>query len=227
MSVNNLAVGDSVLNNYRMDQGRFAKGDELGKNEFLQLLVAQLNNQDPLAPQENGEFIAQLAQFSTVEGIENMNGSMQSMLEGFQSSQALQASSLVGRTVTLPANKALVDTTEGLSGKVAVPQASNNVLINVYAADGSLASRINMGPMSGGLSDFRWDGTDGAGNQLPAGVYSFEAISSVGGENTQLTTVLPANVDSVSLGGGKGGELTLNLAGIGSVGLSGIYSISQ
>ena len=65
MSVsNNLSVGESLLDNYKVNQDRFAKGDELGKDAFLQLLVTQMNNQDPLSPQENGEFIAQLAQVS-------------------------------------------------------------------------------------------------------------------------------------------------------------------
>ncbi len=103
MSVsNNVAVGNSVLDQYKFDTDREPKSDELGKDQFLELLVAQMNNQDPLSPQENGEFIAQLAQFSTVEGIENMNTSMEALLSGYQSSQALQASSLVGRTVIVP-----------------------------------------------------------------------------------------------------------------------------
>src|SRR5690625_3576520 len=116
---NNISVGNSLLDQYQVDQSRFAKGDDLGKNEFLQLLVAQLNNQDPLAPQENGEFIAQLAQFSTVEGIEKMNGSMDAMVSGFQSSQALQASSLVGRTVVIQGEQAMVDTQTGFTGQLA------------------------------------------------------------------------------------------------------------
>jgi len=81
----------SVLDQYQLKQDA-PKSNDLGKNEFLNLLVAQLNNQNPLEPQGNGEFIAQLAQFSQVEGIEKLNTSMGSMLSSFQSSQALQAS---------------------------------------------------------------------------------------------------------------------------------------
>ena len=109
MSISNVATGASALDQYQIDSDRFATGDELGKDQFLELLVAQMNNQDPLSPQENGEFIAQLAQFSTVEGIGNLNTSMESLLSGYQSSQALQASSLVGRTVIVPADQAVVD----------------------------------------------------------------------------------------------------------------------
>ena len=121
MSISNVSSGASALDQYQLDSDRFATGNELGKDQFLQLLVAQMNNQDPLSPQENGEFIAQLAQFSTVEGIDNLNGSMESLLSGYQSSQALQASSMVGRTVIVPTDQAVVDTSAGLEGSRRLP----------------------------------------------------------------------------------------------------------
>ena len=83
-------VAGSVLDKYQI-KNETKTNKDLGKNEFLNLLVAQLNNQNPLEPQGNGEFIAQLAQFSQVEGIEKLNTSMGSLLTGYQSSQALQA----------------------------------------------------------------------------------------------------------------------------------------
>ena len=104
------------------------------------MLVAQLNNQNPLEPQSNGDFIAQLAQFSTVEGVEKLNGSMQTIMSGYQSSQALQASSLVGRKVIVPIDKAVVDTSETFKASLVLPQSSSNVYVNVYNADGSLAT---------------------------------------------------------------------------------------
>ncbi|NLY59295.1 MAG: flagellar hook assembly protein FlgD, partial [Gammaproteobacteria bacterium] len=214
----NISVGNSLLDQYQVDQSRFAKGDELGKNEFLELLVAQLNNQDPLSPQENGEFIAQLAQFSTVEGIEKMNSSIDAMASSFQSSQALQASSMVGRTVVFPSEEAMVDPQAGFNGQLVLPQASQAVLVNVYDEAGSMVATINMGAQETGIIDFAWDGQDASGNTLPPGKYRFEAQGSFNGETVQLATLLPANVDSVSLGVGKGGEMVLNLAGLGSIG---------
>lgn len=222
-----LSVGEGVLDQYKLDQTRDAKGGELGKNEFLKLLVTQMNNQDPLSPQENGEFIAQLAQFSTVEGIETLNTSMESLLNGYQSSQALQASSLVGRTVIVPANQAMVDTTKGIKGQLALPAASDNVYVNVTDAAGSVVTRVNLGSQASGMHDFVWDGKDSSGNLMPPGRYKFEAQASIEGDNKQLATLLPANVDSVSLGNGKGGEMMLNVAGLGSISLSNIVSIGQ
>ena len=224
---NNISVGNSLLDQYQVDQSRFAKGDELGKNEFLELLVAQLNNQDPLSPQENGEFIAQLAQFSTVEGIEKMNSTMDAMATSFQSSQALQASSMVGRTVVIPSDQAMVDTETGFTGQLVLPTASPAVSVNVYDAAGSLVVGIPLGAQETGVHDFAWDGQDSSGNPLPAGKDRFEAQARINGESTQLATLLPANVDSVSLGVGHGGEMVLNLAGLGSIGLSDVFTICK
>ncbi len=223
----NISVGNSFLDDNKVDQSRFAKGDELGKNEFLKLLVTQLNNQDPLSPQENGEFIAQLAQFSTVEGIENLNGSMDTLVSGYQSSQALQASSLVGRSVIVPTTNAMLQDEDGIKGQLALTSTSPNVFINVYNDRGSLVSTMNLGAKEAGMLDFKWDGKDAAGNALPAGKYKFEAMASVEGENKQVATLLPANVDSVSLGMGSGGGMVLNLAGLGSINFSDVLSISK
>lgn len=215
----------SVLEQYQL-KGETKDKKELGKNEFLELLVAQLNNQNPLEPQGNGEFIAQLAQFSQVEGIEKLNTSMGSLLSGYQSSQALQASSLVGRKVIVPTDKSVVDTSQTFRGAAVLPGSSNNVYVNIYNNSGALVNRINLGAQPAGSVGFMWDGKDSSGNQLPPGTYKFEAQAAYGKETKGLTTMLPANVDSVSLPQG-GGELTLNLAGLGSIGLSKVQIIGQ
>tara|TARA_Y100000782_G_C10064989_1_gene215328 strand:- start:6 stop:686 length:681 start_codon:yes stop_codon:yes gene_type:complete len=225
MSISNVATGASALDQYQIDSDRFATGDELGKDQFLELLVAQMNNQDPLSPQENGEFIAQLAQFSTVEGIGNLNTLMESLLSGYQSSQALQASSMVGRTVIVPADQAVVDTEAGLEGQLALQQNSTNVFVNIYDQAGSLVKTINLGSQEAGMHDFTWDGTDASGNLAEPGIYTVEAMASIDGKNTQMATLLPANVDSVSLGAGGSGEMLLNVAGLGSISLSNVYAI--
>lgn len=213
----------SVLDQYQIKQDA-PKNNNLGKNEFLNLLVAQLNNQNPLEPQGNGEFIAQLAQFSQVEGIEKLNTSMGSMLSSFQSSQALQASSLVGRKVIVPSEKAVVDTSESFKASTILPVSSSNVYVNVYDNTGSLVTRVNLGEQAAGNVSFIWDGKDSDGNVVPPGTYKFEAQATYGSETKGLYTLLPANVDSVTLGGS---ELMLNLAGLGSVPLSQVQVIGQ
>lgn len=213
----------SALDQYQITQDT-TQNKELGKNEFLNLLVAQLNNQNPLEPQGNGEFIAQLAQFSTVEGVEKLNTSMESLLSGYQSSQALQASSLVGRKVIVPTDKAVVDTSESFKASLVLPVTSSNVYVNVYDSAGTVVNRVNLGEQAAGNVSFIWDGKDASGNLLPPGTYKFEAQATYDGETEGLYTLLPANVDSVTLGGS---ELTLNLAGLGSVPLSQVQVIGQ
>ncbi|XLX38868.1 flagellar hook assembly protein FlgD [Ectopseudomonas mendocina] len=213
----------SVLDQYQIKQ-ETTQNKELGKNEFLNLLVAQLNNQNPLEPQGNGEFIAQLAQFSSLEGIQQLNSSVSSMMSSFQSSQALQASSLVGRKVIVPSEKAVVDTSESFKASTVLPVSSSNVYVNVYNNAGALVTRVNLGEQAAGNVSFIWDGKDSSGNVAPPGTYKFEAQATYGGETKGLYTLLPANVDSVTLGGS---ELMLNLAGLGSVPLSQVQVIGQ
>ncbi len=216
----------SILEQYQFGEDREVKGNDLGKNEFLELLVAQMNNQNPLEPQENGEFIGQLAQFSTVEGVEKLNSSMETILSGYQSSQALQASSLVGRKVIVPADKAVVDTSETFKASLVLPTSSSNVFVNIYDSTGAAVGRVNMGAQEAGNISFMWDGKDSSGKVLPPGTYRFEAQATYQGETKGLYTLLPANVDSVTLGQ-NGGELMLNLAGVGSIGLSQVQVILQ
>ncbi|MGK4341713.1 flagellar hook assembly protein FlgD [Ectopseudomonas oleovorans] len=213
----------SVLDQYQIKQ-ETKQNKDLGKNEFLNLLVAQLNNQNPLEPQGNGEFIAQLAQFSSLEGIQQLNSSVSSMMSSFQSSQALQASSLVGRKVIVPSEKAVVDTSESFKASTVLPVSSSNVYVNVYNNAGALVTRLNLGEQAAGSVSFIWDGKDASGNLMPPGTYKFEAQATYGSETKGLYTMLPANVDSVTLGRN---ELMLNLAGLGSVPLSQVQVIGQ
>ena len=201
----------------------------LGKTDFLQLLVTQLNNQNPLDPQDNTEFVAQLAQFSSVESLQNLNTSMDTILSNYQSSRALQASALVGRSVLVETDKALVDTSEevgGMQGSMDLPSTSANVSVAVYNASGEKVKTISLGQQSAGTVEFSWDGTADDGTVLDSGSYTFKATATLDGTETALTTYLPAVVSSVTLGQDSE-EMALNLAGIGSVALSKVKMIGQ
>ena len=224
MTVDSVSNSSSLLDQYAIKTEK--KDSTLGKDQFLQLLVAQMNNQNPLDPQTNSEFVAQLAQFSQVEGIDNLNTSVESILSRTQSSQALQASSLVGRKVILSTDTAVVDTSETFKGSVALTNASDNVYVNELDKAGNQVSRINLGAQKVGQVTFMWDGKDSSGNVMAPGTYSFDALASVGGKDVAMGTSLPANVDSVTLGI-NGGEMLLNLAGLGSIGISKVQVIGQ
>ncbi|AUG09462.1 flagellar hook assembly protein FlgD [Pseudomonas sp. S09G 359] len=198
----------------------------LGKDAFLQLLVTQLKNQDPLSPQDNGAFVAQLAQFSSLEGINTLNDSVNAISSNFSSSQALQASSLVGRSIITQTDKALVDTSKSMTGSVAVTAATGNVTVKITDANGNVVRTLDLGAQSAGTSDFIWDGKNDAGEVAPAGTYTFAATTKNDkGDAVALATSLPATVTSVTLSK-TGGEMVLNLAGgMGSVKLSQIQTI--
>ena len=198
----------------------------LGKDAFLQLLVTQLKNQNPLEPQDNGEFVAQLAQFSSLEGITTLNDTVSGLASNYNSSQALQASSLVGRSVIAPSDKSVVDTSKSFSGTIAVPASVDPLKVKITDADGKVVRTIDLGSQKAGTSSFIWDGKNDAGEVAKAGTYTFGATATYDGKATSLVTYLPATVNSVTISQ-TGGEVMLNLAGAGSIALSKVQTIGM
>ncbi|WP_300733392.1 flagellar hook assembly protein FlgD [Pseudomonas sp.] len=218
----NSARSSSPDNSLAGASGRTA----LGKDAFMQLLVTQLKNQNPLDPQDNTAFVAQLAQFSSLEGITSLNDSVNSITGGLQSSQALQASSLVGRSVIVQTGEAYVDPASGkpFSGTVVVKEADSKPTVSITNADGEVVRTLELGTQKAGNVDFTWDGKDDAGVLLDKGSYTFTASTKTATGTTALTTYLPATVNSVTLSK-TGGEIMLNLAGLGSIGISKVQTI--
>lgn len=200
-----------------------AERNALGQDAFLQLMITQMNNQNPLDPQSNSEFVAQLAQFSSVEGLDKLNNAVGDMAASFQSSQALQASSMVGRAVKVDSETAYLGASGQISGTIDLPYSTHDLNINIYNTAGQLVSQQRIGAQPAGDIAFVWNGQNNDGNALPAGKYRFEAVASSNGKYEQLGTALSANVDSVTVG--SNGTLTLNVAGVGPVGLSGVKEI--
>ncbi|MDR6605433.1 flagellar hook assembly protein FlgD [Pseudomonas synxantha] len=231
LSLNDILANSSIKTNTTTDGLASATGSAtgnkaLGKDAFLQLLVTQLKNQNPLEPQDNGAFVAQLAQFSSLEGITTLNDTVSGLASNYNSSQALQASSLVGRSVIAPGDKAVVDTTKSLSGTVVVPSSVASAILKITDAAGKTVRTIDLGSQKAGNTSFIWDGKNDAGETVPAGTYTFGATSTIDGKSVALITNLPATVNSVTISQ-TGGELMLNLAGLGSVALSKVQTIGM
>jgi flagellar basal-body rod modification protein FlgD len=229
LSLNDILANSSVKTNTTTDGLAGATGSAtgkqaLGKDAFLQLLVTQLKNQNPLEPQDNGEFVAQLAQFSSLEGITTLNDTVTGIASNYNSSQALQASSLVGRTVIAPGDKAVVDTSKPLKGTVTMPSSVSSATLKITDADGKVVRTIDMGSQSAGNADFTWDGKNDAGEVAAPGTYTFAASTTIDSQAVSLITNLPATVNSVTISQ-TGGELMLNLAGLGSIALSKVQTI--
>src|SRR5690606_38260370 len=199
--------------------------------------ITQLENQDPLSPQENGEFIAQLAQFSSVESLDRLNTNFDGFAQGFVANQALQASSLVGRSVSVDTDTSFLGEGLAITGLIEIPETTDDLKVDIYSAAGELLDSINIGIVQEGDLALRWNGQYAEVNGklldwqssheggLPPGMYTIKATSSVEGDTTQLATYLSANVNSVTVG--ANGNLTLNLAGVGAVKLSDIKQFNE
>ena len=197
--------------------------DQLGQKDFLKLMTAQLANQDPFKPMESGEFMTQIAQFSSVQGIQDLQKSFGSFADSMVSNQSLQSASLVGRNVLAPADVGVL-TEEGLSGAFGLPSSASEVTVNVYNSAGELVKRLSLGAKDAGLGEYRWDGTTDSGEPALPGVYDIEVEAMIGGETEQVAHFAQAHVDSVVFGR-VGEEPQVNLAGLGSLPVSRLHEI--
>ncbi len=198
--------------------------DELGQAEFLKLMTAQLQYQDPLKPMENGEFLGQMAQFGTVSGINDLNANFSALSTSFQSNQALQASTLVGRRVMVPSQSAFLENGTSLLGSVDLDQAASKVVITVKNPAGQLVDRQQLGVQQAGMLDFEWDGLNSNGDRLPSGEYRIAAEVYRGNEVSAGVTFTVVDVESVTLGVG-GQDLTLSVSGLGDIDMNQVRKI--
>jgi len=198
--------------------------DKLGQAEFLELMTAQLKFQDPLKPMENGDFLAQMAQFGTVNGINELNTAFNSMSAAFQSNQALQASTMVGRHVLAPGEQVQLGAEGSVHAAVELDQPATQVIVNIHDQSGQLVHRMDLGSHSAGLLEFDWNGLNAANDRLTAGAYRISAEVHQGDGVSAGAVMTSALVESVTVGG-AGQELTLTVDGKGDIGLSSIRKI--
>jgi len=222
-SINSVSPANDVLNQYSLDKTSTTNPQGLGKNEFMDLMVAQMNNQSPLDPQDNGAFISQLAQFSSLEEMQKMSSTVNGLSGSFQSTQALQASAMVGRSVLVPSAEINLGADAQVSGMVDLPLSTGGLNISILNASGELINKISLGQQSAGQVPFSWDGMNSSGQLMPPGKYSIKAEAGVGSASQQVGTLLSANVDSVSVS--QSGSLTLNVAGVGAMPLDQVRQI--
>jgi flagellar basal-body rod modification protein FlgD len=197
--------------------------EALGKTAFLELMIAQMENQDPLAPESNSEFVAQLAQFSTVEGLENLNDSVGGMAGAFRQSLALQASTLVGRSVRVVADGARYDGVAPVAGSAVLAASTPELRVTVADAAGNVVRTLQLGARPAGEARFAWDGTSDAGLPLPAGRYLLQAEARGADGLEPVPVEVGANVDSVTLT--AGGQIVLNVDGVGPVPMAEVREI--
>jgi flagellar basal-body rod modification protein FlgD len=199
----------------------------LGGTDFITLMLAQLQNQDPTSPVDSNTFLTQLAQLSEVQGITSLNTNFGALSTSLTSNQALQASSLLGHQALVNSSTATLATGATVTGAVNVPQNTSQVTLSITDSSGALVSQINLGAQSAGLANFSWNGIAGNGSAAPAGTYTLTAqYAGATSGSTAATTLVNGTVESVSMGAGSTG-LTLNVSGVGSVPFSSVQQISN
>jgi len=196
---------------------------DLGINDFLTLMSAQLQNQDPLKPLDSTAFVAQLAQFGSVSGIQKMQTNIQDLTDSLRSSQALSGAGLVGHDVLAPASAATLGATGTIDGAFDVPSGTSAIQVTVTDSSGQEVRTFLVSPQTG-LTNFFWDGTADDGSRAAAGTYTIKAVANVGGTNQSLDPMLTGRVSSVTIDA-QGTGLTLNTTTLGSVALGDVRQV--
>jgi flagellar basal-body rod modification protein FlgD len=197
--------------------------NNLGIDEFLTLMTTQLKNQDPMKPLDGTAFIAQLAQFGAVSGIQQMQTSMETLAASLRSTQALNGATMVGREVLAPADAVNYTGAAPVSGEMDVPAGASTVEIRFTDAAGEVARQMTV-PVVDGRASFTWDGLRDNGGPAGAGEYGVEAIVRVGESSESLPVLVNARVASVSIDA-NGAGLTLNTSTLGAVSMSDVRRV--
>ena len=204
-----------------------ARGNnELDQSDFLSLIVTQLQNQDPTNPADTSEFTSQLAQFSTVEGISELNDSFARFADAFTGSQTTEAINLVGRSVITGTNTGYLNEGADLSATLDLPSATSDAVIFIQDQFGSLVGQFNTGSLGDGLQEFAWDGTDLNGEPLEEGIYRISAEAVINGQSQSVPVYVHNEVESVVLDNASN-SYELRLADGSSADISEVFGIFQ
>jgi flagellar basal-body rod modification protein FlgD len=198
------------------------------EDRFLKLLTTQLNNQDPLNPMDNAELTSQLAQMSTVSGIEKLNSTLSGLVSQSSSNQVLQAASLIGYAVLSPGNtlsaSMVKDETTGVETPQQVPFAvelptggATNVTVTISDANGTKVRTMDLGALNEGANGAKWDGMNDAGVAVAAGNYTFSVSATGNGSPVTSTALTFTQVAAVKQGASG---VTLDLSTGKSIALS-------
>lgn len=215
----------------RQTQSDTRDQSKVGQEQFLQLMLTQLQNQDPFKPMESGDFLTQIAQFTMASGVSDLNKSFAQVSDSVRSTQVLQASGLVGHTVLVDpeqdeTGKSIAAYTkgDGFVGGFDAPQATTQMTVDIYDAAGQHVRKLDLGAQPAGMGYFSWDGLDSKGNELPSGNYGITVSALTGGEPEALSPYIADTVVSVTLGQ-SGQDFTVNLASAGNSDMSRIRQI--
>jgi flagellar basal-body rod modification protein FlgD len=191
-------------------------------SDFMTMLIAQMKYQDPTKPVDSAQMTSQLAQISTVDGINQLNTTMSSLVSSLQASQEFQAASMVGHSVMTQGNALTLNGSGPAKFAVQLDKAVDSLDISITNAAGEAVGAMRLGPQAAGTVPVTWAGTDASGNALPNGRYSYQVQALSNGKPVSNTPLQYSTVQSISA---ANGGVTLNLDDKTSIGASGVMQI--
>ncbi len=177
---------------------------KMGKNAFLQLFVAQLQNQNPLSPMDNKDSTAQLAQFSSLEQLTNLNTALGNIAKQLSLSQTSGASALIGKSVLADGNQLSKEGDTVSKVNLNITKKMANVTVNIHDEDGNIIRTVKLGDLKSGKHEFAWDGKDTDGNKAPDGIYKISVVAEdADGKKYLVKTQVEGKVKAVVMENGK------------------------
>jgi len=194
-------TGDDLANAQAANAAN-AKKTELGQDDFLQLMITQLKNQDPFKPLDPSQYVGQLAQFSSVSGLKEINTAIAGLTASLRGNQVLDGAAMIGRTVVAEGSQvylpAVSDDRVGIAGAIDVPAGTKSLQLIVKDASGATVKTEALN-ITAGMRGFAWDGKNDAGTAVKGGAYKIEILADVAGKSESLKTSIAAGVSSVAL----------------------------
>ena len=191
------------------------------QDRFLKLLVTQMKNQDPLNPMDNAQVTSQMAQLSTVSGIDKLNTTLESLIGSVQSAQSYQASSMIGHNVLVSGNEVNTTGTGGYFG-VELPIGADKLTVTIKDGAGATIRTLSLGAQDAGTLPLNWDGYADDGSIAPTGNYKIEVAATISGQSAAAEALSYAKVMSISNGSSG---IKLNLSNLSTVSTSDIKEI--
>ena len=191
------------------------------EDRFLRLLTTQLRNQDPLNPMENAEMTSQLAQMSTVSGIERLNATLNSLVGNISDTQNMQAAAMLGKHVLVP-GKQLVLSSGSAYGGIKLAAAADKVTLKIMDSTGKVVQTQDLGAQEAGVLNYGWEGTDSDEVKLADGTYTVKVEATQGGNKVEAETL---QVGTVSALVRSSSGFLLDLGALGTVGFDDVQQI--
>lgn len=202
--------------------GRAAKtSTDEAQDRFLKLLVTQIQNQDPLNPMDNAQVTSQLAQLSTVSGIDKLNASVTAMSANFLSAQNLQAANMIGHGVIAPGNTIGLQDGKAIFG-IELPQNADGAELTIKDSSGFTVRKMSLGVLPSGINTMTWDGKTDSGAAAANGAYSFSVNATSGDKKLDVTSLSFGIVSSIT-STPQGAKLSV--ANVGDISMSDVRQI--